>query len=410
MSYIELKHCVACGSGELITTLDLGDQPLANSYTKSKDEVLEEFPLAINRCSNCCHVQLSVAVDPDLMFKNYLYVSGTSKTLRDYFTWFARYTKEYHELAFLKNDDVLSVLDIGCNDGSMLDQYKELGLSTQGIDPAENLFIESSKRHDIICDYFGPGVVDKLTVPDIITAQNVFAHNHDPLAFMQSLKSIMSDSTLCFIQTSQANMILNNEYDTIYHEHISFYNIKSMKLLCERAGLHLIDVTKSPIHGTSYIFVVSNNEKIAREANIENLIKNEENNGLYSSGTYEVYENNCINSVYDISSTVEFYRNNGYRIIGYGAAAKGNTLLNFAKVELDYIIDDNPLKHGYYTPGMQIEIVSKDILDDYSEEDRILFIPLAWNFFTEIRSNIKKKRDNTDDAFLMYFPDVKVID
>lgn len=406
-NYTELKECLACGSQYLTETLDLGDQPLANSYTKSKEDFLEVFPLKINRCANCYHVQLSAAVNPDLMFKDYLYVSGTSKTMLEYFDWFASFTKEYYSFIGNKFGN-LSVLDIGSNDGSMLDKFKNIGFDTTGIDPAENLYPESSKRHNIICDYFNENSLDKLSTYDIITAQNVFAHNYDPLTFLNNVKNVMHYDSLVFIQTSQANMILNNEYDTIYHEHISFYNIKSMQELCKRAGLFLIDVVKSHIHGISYTFIISKQD--IRPNNIYNLIKVEELQKLYSDDTYDNYGNNCRNSKDKIFKIVEKYRTDGYKIIGYGAAAKGNTLLNFTKIKLDYVIDDNPLKCNHFTPGSKIEIVSKDILDLYSENDKILFIPLAWNFFKEIKNNIKNKRDNNNDKFLMYFPDVAIFE
>lgn len=409
--YIELNSCLACGCVDLIPTLDLGDQPLANSYTKSNTENLDEFPLNINRCSDCNHIQLSVAVNPDLMFKDYLYVSGTSKTMLEYFDWFASFTKEYHEMLF--GDTLqLHALDIGCNDGSMLDKYKTLNIDTQGIDPAENLFSESSKKHNIICGYFDSTTIHKLclfnsNLPSIIVAQNVFAHNYDPLSFMLNIKQILNDKSLFFVQTSQANMILNNEYDTIYHEHISFYNIKSMQKLCERAGLKLIDVVKSTIHGSSYIFIISNGS-LSRDKNVENLIKMEDLYGLYSDSTYTNYSSICENSKLKIYENINKFKLDGFKIIGYGAAAKGNTLLNFTGIKLDYVIDDNPLKWNHFTPGSKVEIVSKDILDTFSETDKILYIPLAWNFFKEIKNNIKLKRNNINDKFLMYFPDIKI--
>ena len=186
-------------------------------------------------------------------------------------------------------------------------------------------------------------------------------------------------------------MILYNEFDTIYHEHISFYNIKSMKALCDRAGLNLIDVQKTPLHGTSYIFVISKSCK--RDYNVDNLIALEELAGLYSDDTYTIYGNNCNSVKESFQEAIIRSRSEGYKLVGYGAAAKGNTFLNYAGVKLDYIIDDNPLKQGYF-----------DILDSYSEEDKILFIPLAWNFFKEISQKIKTKRNNSNDKFLKYFP------
>ena len=389
MDLTEIKKCLACDSVDLIPVLDLNDQPLANSYKKSKDEPEISYPLKINRCEYCYHVQLTHAVNPDLIYKNYLYVSGTTKTYVDYMGWYADFVCEQF------NVFPQSVLDIGCNDGSQLDKFKSRGLKTFGVDPSENLFELSSKNHNVTCGYFD----EKYSQPvDIITIQNAFAHNPNPLELLKNCKKNLNIDGLIFIQTSQADMILNDEFDTIYHEHISFYNIKSMMFLCNRAGLNLIDVIKTPIHGTSYIFVIS--ADTSAPANIKNLVEIETNAGLYDKETYTRYSKNCIDMVEKFREVVEEHRTNGYKIVGYGAPAKGNTFLNFAKVPLDMIIDDNPMKQGLYTPGSSIGIVGSEVLKSFEEHDRILFIPLAWNFFKEIRERIIKQRNNFNDVFL----------
>lgn len=404
---VELKECLACGSNNLKLTLDLNTQPLANSFKKNKDDKQEEFPLAVNHCKNCFHVQLTHAVNPDLMYKDYLYVSGTSQTMNDHFEWFARYSKEYFES--LSKEFLDTVLDIGCNDGSQLNYFISDIIETYGVDPAENLAATSRARgHDIYVGYFDESFVKVSGMYDIIIAQNVFAHNYDPLTFLNNAKNVMARDSLLFIQTSQADMIKNNEFDTIYHEHISFYNINSMNELCKRASLNLIDVTKCPLHGNSYIFVIS--KYASRSANIENLIDMERKVGLLTEEKYKEYALKCQGIVDDLLSSLNGAAADGYTLVGYGAAAKGMTLLNYAKIKLDYIIDDNPLKQNRYTPGMSIPIVSSDILLEFHENQKIIFIPLAWNFFDEIKSKIKAKRDNKNDLFLRYFPDVGYVE
>jgi SAM-dependent methyltransferase len=405
---VELKECLACGSNNLKLTLDLHEQPLANSYKKNKDDKQKKFPLAINHCKDCFHVQLTHAVDPDLMFKDYLYVSGTSKTMDEHFKWFSRYAIEYYNT--MNNFSApRNILDIGCNDGSQLNHFKDLNVVTHGVDPAENLYEISSKNHDMYCGYFDEKYVDAIPNSyDMIIAQNVFAHNFDPLTFLRNARQIMNGSSLLFIQTSQADMIVNNEFDTIYHEHVSFYNINSMNELCNRAGLHLIDVIKCPLHGNSYIFVVS--PVASRKANIENLIEMERKAGLLNEETYEKYALKCESIVGDLIFALNGAEEDGYILVGYGAAAKGMTLLNYADIHLDYIIDDNPLKQNRYTPGMSIPIVSCDVLSEFHEKNKIIFIPLAWNFFDEIKSKIKTRRNNNNDLFLKYFPDVGFVE
>ena len=389
MDLTEIKECLACGHDHLIPVLDLNDQPLANSYKKTQDEPEASYPLKINRCNYCYHVQLSHAVNPDLIYKNYLYVSGTTKTYVEYMEWYADFCIE----TFGRNPR--SVLDIGCNDGSQLNAFKARGLHTCGIDPAENLYPISSENHNVKCGYFDRNYEQSA---DIITIQNAFAHNPNPLEFLKNCKRNLEPNGLIFIQTSQSDMILNNEFDTIYHEHISFYNILSMSLLCIRAGLELIDVVKTPIHGTSYIFIISADKK--QYARVNNLIGLENVSGLYNRKIYVDYAENCINMVDKFTKKVEYWRNQGYKVVGYGAAAKANTFLNFSKVPFDMIIDDNPLKQGLYTPGSSVGIVSSDVLKTFTEDDKILFVPLAWNFFKEIKERIIAKRNNFNDVFL----------
>ena len=397
----ELNECLCCGSESLKLVLDLNEQPLANSFKKTAEEDEPTFPLKLNICTECTHLQLSHAVNPDLLFKNYLYVSGTSQTLRDYFDWFAKETLNYF------SEPPKAVLDIACNDGSQLNSFKALGLKTYGIDPAENLHKLSNANHEVVCDYFKEKYVYhyKMKQLDIITAQNVFAHNDYPLEFLQQCKEIMHDGSYLFIQTSQADMVKNNEFDTIYHEHLSFFNASSMSALARRAGLYLIDIRKTPIHGNSYMFVFS---KVAGDtAKVDAVLAEEQLAGLQDMNTYLAYADRAATIVEDLKQMIMHYRTLDYLIVGYGAAAKGNTLLNFGEIHLDYIIDDNPLKQGLYSPGMSTPVVPIAKLDEYADV-KVAFVPLAWNFFTEIRKNIKAKRDQEGDVFIKYFPTISI--
>ena len=404
-NFKEKKDCVCCGKSNLSLVLDLNNQPLANSYHK-EDVRLEEYPLGLNLCDDCYHLQLTHIVNPDLLFKNYLYCSGTTQTLRDNFEWFSNFVLEDAPVC-------KSVLDIACNDGTQLDCFKEKGVETYGIDPAENLYELSSKNHNVICDYFdsklyeeGSPLVGYKTF-DIIIAQNVFAHNSNPKKFLEDCEKIMHDNSKLYIQTSQAHMVQNNQFDTVYHEHISFFNINSFNELVKRTNLNLIDVIKTPVHGVSYLFILS--IKKMNEYRVQNLIDVERETGLLSIKTYEDYRNRVLEIVDTFKLLVEGSGDlEDYKIVGYGAAAKGMTLLNFTQVDLDVIIDDNPLKQGLLTPGRNTKICSVDVLKQYKESDKILFVPLAWNFYEEIRERIKKVRDNKNDMFLKYFPVVKL--
>lgn len=390
--YTKINNCLCCNSRDLKKILDLNKQPLANSYLKNKTDFEINYPLAINYCSECTHIQLTHAVDPDKLFKNYLYVSGTTKTLKDYFDWFVDFTKKY--------TDGKNVLDIACNDGTQLDSYKKNNYNTCGIDPAENLYDVSSKNHNIVCDYLSYESISKFDILfDIIIAQNVFAHNTYPKEFLNICKSSLSKGGHIFIQTSQADMVKNNQFDTIYHEHISFFSVKSFCTLAKNVGLNVIDIQRSSVHGTSFIFVLSN-DGIDQS---EKFISQEYELNLE---IMEEYSRKCKKIASDTFDRITQIKSEGYKVVGYGAAAKGNTFLNFSKINLDYIIDDNSLKQNLYTPGSRIPIYSSDKLIE--EKEKICIIPLAWNFFDEIRERVINL-EVKNCIFLKYFPEQSIL-
>jgi 2-polyprenyl-3-methyl-5-hydroxy-6-metoxy-1,4-benzoquinol methylase len=406
MNSTPITECLACGGRDLRLTLDLGSQPPANNLRVSVADEEESFPLAINRCSHCNHLQLTHAVNPKLIYEHYLYVSGTSKTYAEYMAWYARFVEEYFDIM------PQTVLDIGCNDGSQLTAFKNIGFDTYGVDPAKNLIELSARNHTVVCDFWNPrSAAEIYTLAeqqkfDVITTQNAFAHIPDPLTYLRTASEYLTDNGLIFISTSQADMVLNNEFDTIYHEHISYYNAYSMSLLAGRAGLFLQDVVKTPIHGTSYIFVLGKNPR--HGARVENVLDWEIRAGLQNPQTYENWAKAATGLLGQIKSTVEHFKHHGYVTVGYGAAAKGMTLITATGMDLDFIIDDNPMKQGMWCPGVNISIQGPDALDRLTADERVLFVPLAWNFYTEIQQRIKQHRASDLDVFMRYFPEVDV--
>lgn len=399
-NFTELGTCLACGEAGLSPLLDLGTQPLANSYHK-KEENLPSFPLGVNLCLRCFHVQQFVAVNPDLMFKEYLYVSGTSNTLREYFDWFAREVDARWGADF---NAPKKVLDIACNDGTQLASFMRLGWEGHGVDPAENLMERAQATGaSVTCDYWNTKSAQALgEVFDVLIAQNVFAHVADPYGFLNACKLVMRKGSKLLIQTSQADMFSRGEFDTIYHEHISFFSARSLQTLAHRAGLSLEEVFITPVHGGSYVFVLSldgdetkGNERVGKE----------EKDGRYDIAMYNRFADIARAATEGLKKAVDGYRTRGIPVVGFGAAAKGNTVLNFGHIALDYIVDDNPLKQNLLTPGMDIPIYPPQRLSD--EKGSVLVVPLAWNFFDEIYHKVKKLRPTVDDVFITYFPSLE---
>lgn len=385
-----LNRCLCCDNPNLFTVLDLNTQPPANSF-HTPHESIPDYELKLMGCDKCWHTQLSVAVDPEELFRNYLYVSGTSSTLKQYFDRFAvRYTNKPGK-----------ILDIACNDGTQLDSFAELGWDTYGVDPAENLYKSStSKGHHVKCNFWNTETAKNMPVFDLITAQNVFAHTSKISEFLEACKIVMNDQSKLVIQTSQALMFDRNEFDTIYHEHISFFSTMSMKTIAERHGLYLNNVYTADIHGTSYVFELS---KISDEQpTVKQQLENEQHR--YTREFYDTYQKNAMTCLQVLKDYIEKQRSSGARVIGYGAAAKGMTVINAGQLKFDYIVDDNPLKQGLLCPGSDIPVYSSEQLT--TEDSPIVIVPLAWNFFDEIKARAKKLRPEFNDTYVRYFPEL----
>lgn len=405
MSCKEIKECRICFNDNLYLVIDLGNQPLANDYHDNTQK-LTEYPLKLNLCTKCYHLQLSHAVDSNILYKNYQYVSGTSKTLYKYFEWLAeKITRETNG----KN-----ILEIACNDGTQLNIFKKLNWDTYGVDPAVNIVKNINNEHKIFNDFFSLNFA-KTYLPnakfDVILAQNVLAHLHDVHDIIQGCKYLMNENSTLYIQTSQCNMIMNNEFDTIYHEHHSFFNVKSMDTLLKMNDMYLHKVEKTDIHGTSFLFTIKTTQCSLDQFNRLNSIINEESeNGLYNITTYKKYANNVEKVCTNLISTLSMYKDDGYKIIGYGAAAKGNTLLNYIKFKLDYILDDSDIKFNLYTPGMNIPIFPNTHMVQDCILGKLIILPLAWNFFNEIREKvINITPENCNILFIKYFPSIEII-
>ncbi len=375
--------------------LDLNKQPLANSYLKNKKIDEKKYELKVNVCINCTHLQLSIAVNPDKIYRKYDYVSGTTKTYKKFMKKFYTFCIKNNKKLIYKN-----ILDIGCNDGSQLDIFKLNKFKTFGIDPAKNIYKISSKKHKIVCDFFTEKVISKLPKKfDFIISQNSFAHNPNPLKFLNNTKKLMHNESTLIIQTSQADMCKNFEFDTIYHEHINFFNLRSMTELLKRINLKLHNVIKDPIHGSSYLFVIKLNSD---QKKIKRLIKKER---FLNLNYYKNWGKKCKSIARKITNEIQKISNKNI-VVGYGAAAKANTFLNFTKLKFDFIIDDNKFKQNKFCPGSKIPIKPLKFLKQYKED--IYLVPLAWNFYKEIKQRIKKSRKKNKDKFIICYPKFRI--
>jgi SAM-dependent methyltransferase len=395
LEFIPLLNCVACNEIISEVTLDLGNQPLANDFLETATG-FEIYPLKLMRCGKCFHSQLSIAVNPSRLFRNYSYISGTSETLSKYFDFMVK--KIISDFG-----PTGKILDIGSNDGSFLSKFIKTNWNGFGVDPAVNLIPISISKGVLTLPTFFNQKTAQLLAPDYdaVVAMNIFAHTDNPLEILLGIKECLKESGRAYIQTSQAEMFFTGEFDTVYHEHISFFNVKSMRALIERAGLYLDKVSIVPIHGGSYLWEITKKPPITPQYSREEY---EDQHGLYSNGIYENFAKIATGRVSDVQKIIENYRANKFTIVTYGAAAKGNTFLNFANIKLDYIFDDTPQKIGRYSPAGGCVVSSPNSLQDI--KDPTLIIIPAWNFKSEILNKIRNLRSNTKDQYLTYFPEI----
>lgn len=379
--------------------MDLGTQPLANDFLNNSN--FEKFPLSINVCSICSHAQLDFAVNPDRLFRHYLYVSGTTKTLESYFQTFVTKISKMN----LPNN---KVLEVASNDGSLLKIFNDKGWESIGVDPALNL-ISISTNNDVVTipSYFKRKLAHVLANDfGLIVAMNVFAHTSDPLEILETMSKIIDDNGLIVIQTSQANMFERSEFDTAYHEHISFFNVRSMKALINRSRLNLIGLEIVPIHGDSYLWFISKKKITIPQTKLLQEREEFENEiGMFDRSLYFQLEKHAKILKSEICKILEKYRMDGYKIATYGAAAKGNTFLNYADISLDYIFDDNNHKIGKFAPAGGQIVSDPKILS--SLDGKLLILIPAWNFKKEILMRIRNliSQSQYDSLeYMIYYP------
>ena len=287
-----------------------------------------------------------------------------------------------------------TILDIASNDGTFLSKFNKFGWNLYGVDPAANLEeLSKAKGVKTYVKFFGNEEVNFGTKFDVITALNVFAHVPSPLDFLLECKKHLHKNGIILIQTSQRDMVHRRQFDTVYHEHISFYSTKSMMAICERAGLFLNDVKLPDIHGGSYTFYISNENKI--NESVTSRLAKEEALGVYNKETYIKYQD-------DISSLSSKVKSNfkNKKLVAFGAAAKGVVALHSLGLSPEYIIDENVLKIGKYLPKKNIPIV--DIKYLAHEKENLDIIILPWNFKKEISKKIQKIRGDRDNIICIF--------
>jgi SAM-dependent methyltransferase len=403
-------RCVVCGEGTPEGFLDLGNTALANKFlTKAELSTAEaKYPLRVGFCNTCGHVQLTEAVPPSLMFEEYLYVSSASDTLKAHLENLSSLIVERYHLG---PDDL--VIDVGCNDGTLLKGFKRYGVRTLGVDPAQNLAeFTSGNGIDRYIGFFNSktakGILEKWGKASVITATNTFPHIPNLRDFIKGLRVVLKPNGVFVAEMHYLlDMLEQGAFDTIYHEHISYWALHPMKYLFGRNGMHIVHAERLPLHhGQLRVFVQRQGESNA-DSSVTGILETERVQGIHRPETFRRFAQKTQQIKRDLWEMMSELRSQGKRIAGYGAPAKGNTLLSFLEIgpkSLDYIVDRSPLKQGLYTPGTHIPVVAPErlLLD---QPDYVLL--LAWNFVDEILQQQAEYRKR-GGKFILPVPQVQV--
>ena len=403
-----MKACRACKSENLFCYLPLGNHPAANAFVSKARAAQPDatYPLDTLVCLDCALIQVKDQLPPDF-YVDYLYVPSGSSTMPKHFTTLAqRFKKE------LITAPGQRVVDIGCNDALLLAACRDIGLEVLGIDPAANIAaLARAKGVEVFNEYFtaesAARVRAKYGPAQIIVTTNTFNHIDDLHGFMRGVDTLLAPDGTFVIEAPQAlTCVEHNEFDTVYHEHLSVFSVASIAALGRVVGMAIVDIDELPIHGGSMRFYLRRAAQPAKV--VEAWLQREKDAGLFKKATYEAHAARVEVMRTKLMSLLAQLKADGKSIAGYGAPAKGNTLLNYFGIGpqlLDFIADRNSLKHGRLTPGTRIPITG---VEEIAARKPDYLLVLAWNFLDEILEQ-QAAYQASGGKFIVPIPDVRVI-
>jgi SAM-dependent methyltransferase len=404
--------CRACKSPNTYMFLPLGDHPPANAFltpAQAAKGPQPRFPLDVTACLNCGVVIVPDMLPPDF-FQDYHYVPSASATMHAHFGNFAKLVQERHA-----GERGKLVVDIGCNDGLFLKACADLGVDTLGVEPAANIAaMARAKGLEIVNEYFGAdnaaGIKAKYGAATVITTTNTFNHIDDLHAFMRGVDVLLDEGGTFIVEVPQAlELVEKNEFDTVYHEHMSTFSVTSLAKLYRFFGMRIVRVEVLPIHGGSMRVSAQRRPESAPEVpEVQQWLDLERDRGLFKAETYDALAARVQRIRSELLDLLRGLKAQGKRLAGYGAPAKGNTLLNYYGIGpdlLEYLADRNRLKQGKLSPGMLIPVVPAERVLE-TQPDYLLI--LAWNFGDEIMQQ-QAEYQRRGGKFILPIPTPQVI-
>lgn len=411
------RHCLVCHHPKLVKYLDLGTMALANAFVAKKNlgKPEEKFPLRVYYCPNCHLAQLTDWVDRKKLFNRYHYFTGASKPLHTHFEQYAKEAADARRLrARRRRASADLVVDIGSNDGLLLKYFKQLGARVLGVDPAKNV-AKQAKQDGIetLVTFFNEetagSIAKKYGWADIITANNVLAHTDELHSIMAGVKKLLAnDGVFVFEVQYLDDLVRDNEFDNTYHEHICYFSVHPLVTLLQQHNLEIFDIKRVDTQGGSLrVYAGHQPLKFAVQPSVERFLTQEKELGLQSIEKLKAFGKMPNMHRKELVILLRNLKKHGKKIIGYGAAAKGNTLLQYCNIGpklLDYVADTTPSKQGTFTPGTNIPVMPTSHMQK-NLPDYVLI--LAWNYASAIKQNESWLKDK-GVKFITPIPHIEV--
>ncbi len=390
------KYCLVCGSQNIDKIIELGMHAFADTFIpESKlSESEPVYPLACQLCLDCGQIQNYCEVNPEDRYSlyDYSYTSSNSYFARNHWE---QYASEVSTKVNLSENSF--VVEIGSNDGFLSEQFLKKGNKVLGVDPSQYMANLARERGiNTIIDLFNKTTAKKIIQEhgkaDLIIANNVFNHSNNPLDFAKGVYELLEEGgTFVFELPYWFFLVKTQRFDQIYHEHVSYFTVKSSKELLERVGLKILNIEIVDYHGGSLrIYAKKDQDLIQESKKVEQMIQKEIINGIFRKNTYEDFMQNIKKQRAEFLNQIHEIKLKGHLIIGVGAAAKANTFLNFYKLDntiLDYITDSSQHKQGKHTPLTRIPICSDEVFSKYEEPYALI---LSWNISDKLKEILYK--------------------
>jgi SAM-dependent methyltransferase len=392
--------CRGCATAAVRPFFDLGMLPLAGGFLSEAQTATEQrYPLLVSVCEHCGLVQIVSPVDPEILFQDYSFATGTIPGLVRHFEAYAEWISA--------NLRPKSVIEFGCNDGTLIAALEKHGIRSLGVDLAANITeMAREQGRNVVTGAFGPEIVDQLRDQmgqvDLITGSNVFAHNADPASILEAVSALLApDGVLCLEVMYAGDLLLQRQWDTLYHEHLTFYSLGTLGKALQRFGFEPISAMRIPMHGGSLRLAAARSGRRPVDSSVAELEAWEQGLSLNDASTWDGFARECQRRI-DVFGDTMRRLSAGASIWGYGAAGKATMWLNACEMDyLEALVDASPLRYGKLMPGTHTPIVSPE---EFSRHQPDYVFVSAWNYLDAIRAN----EPNYSGYWIVPLPEMRI--